>query len=138
MAEELETSLIEQMVQIALDARKNSYAPYSNYKVGAALLCDDGINIYPGCNIENASYPCGLCAERVALARAVGDGHRKFKAIAVVGSSEEICTPCGMCRQALFEFAPDLTVICCGSKGTYEIHSLKELLACGFGPSSMK
>lgn len=138
MAEELETSLIEQMVQIALDARKNSYAPYSNYKVGAALLCDDGINIYPGCNIENASYPCGLCAERVALARAVGDGHRKFKAIAVVGSSEEICTPCGMCRQALFEFAPDLTVICCGSKGNYEIHSLKELLACGFGPSSMK
>ena len=69
MAEELEQSLINQLVEIALDARKNSYAPYSNYRVGSALLCDDGINIYPGCNIENASYPCGLCAERVALAK---------------------------------------------------------------------
>lgn len=137
MAEELEQSLINQLVEIALDARKNSYAPYSNYRVGAALLCDDGINIYSGCNIENASYPCGLCAERVALAKAVSDGHRKFRAIAIVGSSEEICTPCGLCRQALFEFAPDLTVICCGSKGNYEIHSLNELLAAGFGSSSL-
>lgn len=137
MAEELEQSLINQLVEIALDARKNSYAPYSNYRVGSALLCDDGINIYPGCNIENASYPCGLCAERVALAKAVSDGHRKFRAIAIVGSSEEICTPCGLCRQALFEFAPDLTVICCGSKGNYEIHSLNELLAAGFGSSSL-
>lgn len=136
MAEELEQSLINQLVEIALDARKNSYAPYSNYRVGSALLCDDGINIYSGCNIENASYPCGLCAERVALAKAVSDGHRKFRAIAIVGSSEEICTPCGLCRQALFEFAPDLTVICCGSKGNYEIHSLNELLAAGFGSSS--
>ena len=137
MAEELKQSLINQLVEIALDARKNSYAPYSNYRVGSALLCDDGINIYPGCNIENASYPCGLCAERVALAKAVSDGHRKFRAIAIVGSSEEICTPCGLCRQALFEFAPDLTVICCGSKGNYEIHSLNELLAAGFGSSSL-
>ncbi len=137
MAEELEQSLINQLVEIALDARKNSYAPYSNYRVGSALLCDDGINIYSGCNIENASYPCGLCAERVALAKAVSDGHRKFRAIAIVGSSEEICTPCGLCRQALFEFAPDLTVICCGSKGNYEIHSLNELLAAGFGSSSL-
>lgn len=137
MAEELEQSLINQLVEIALDARKNSYAPYSNYRVGSALLCDDGINIYPGCNIENASYPCGLCAERVALAKAVSDGHRKFRAIAIVGSSEEICTPCGLCRQALFEFAPDLTVICCGSKGNYEIYSLNELLAAGFGSSSL-
>lgn len=137
MAEELEQSLINQLVEIALDARKNSYAPYSNYRVGSALLCDDGKNIYPGCNIENASYPCGLCAERVALAKAVSDGHRKFRAIAIVGSSEEICTPCGLCRQALFEFAPDLTVICCGSKGNYEIHSLNELLAAGFGSSSL-
>ena len=137
MAEELEQSLINQLVEIALDARKNSYAPYSNYRVGSALLCDDGINIYPGCNIENASYPCGLCAERVALAKAVSDGHKKFRAIAIVGSSEEICTPCGLCRQALFEFAPDLTVICCGSKGNYEIHRLNELLAAGFGSSSL-
>lgn len=137
MAEELEQSLINQLVEIALDARKNSYAPYSNYRVGSALLCDDGINIYSGCNIENASYPCGLCAERVALAKAVSDGHRKFRAIAIVGSSEEICAPCGLCRQALFEFAPDLTVICCGCKGNYEIHSLNELLAAGFGSSSL-
>ena len=138
MAEEIEKSLIEDLIKTALDARKNSYSPYSNYKVGAALLCDDVINIYPGCNIENASYPCGICAERVALAKAVSDGHRKFKAIAVAGSSEEICTPCGMCGQALYEFAPDLTVICCGSKGNYEIHSLNELLAGGFGASSMQ
>ena len=126
----------QQLINLAFTAADNAYAPYSNYKVGACLLCKDG-NYFLGANIENASYPCGLCAERVALAKAVSDGHRKFRAIAIVGSSEEICTPCGLCRQALFEFAPDLTVICCGSKGNYEIHRLNELLAAGFGSSSL-
>ncbi|MCR4790585.1 MAG: cytidine deaminase [Treponemataceae bacterium] len=126
----------EKLVQMALDARKNSYSPYSKYRVGAALLCEDG-SLYTGCNIENSSYPCGICAERTAMSKAVSEGHTKFKAIAIVGSSEEICTPCGLCRQFMYEFAPDLLVLCCSSRGNYQEYLLKELLLAGFGPQSM-
>lgn len=126
----------EKLVELALDARKTSYSPYSKYRVGAALLCEDG-TLYTGCNIESASYPCGICGERTAAAKAISEGHIKFKTIAVVGSSEEICTPCGMCRQFLYEFAPNLKVICAGSKGNYEEYTLNELLKGGFGASSM-
>ncbi len=128
-----------QLIECAIEAQTKSYSPYSNYKVGAALLAEDdkGELIFPGCNVENASYPCGICAERTALAQAVSNGFRKFKAIAIVGSSDEFCTPCGMCRQALYEFAPDLLVICANQKGEFEEHVLKDLLPFGFGPNSM-
>lgn len=126
-----------ELVQMALDARKNSYSPYSNYKVGAAILCEDG-TVYTGCNVENASYPCGICGERTAVAKAVSEGHKKFTAIAMAGSSEELCTPCGMCRQVLYEFAPQLKVLCAGSKGNFEEKNLKDLLVSGFGPESME
>lgn len=127
----------EKIVAAALKARTNSYAPYSDFHVGAALLCDDG-SIYTGCNIESASYPCGICAERTAAAKAISDGRRNFSAIAVAGSSDELCTPCGLCRQFLYEFAPDLEVICANANGEYEIHILSELLPHGFGGNSMK
>ena len=124
------------LISKALDARANSYSPYSSYRVGAALLTCDG-NIFTGCNIENSSYPCGICAERTALAKAVSEGFREFTAIAIVGSTDEICSPCGMCRQALYEFAPDLTVLCCSQSGNYTEYTLQALLPAGFGPSSM-
>ena len=91
------------LIQEAKRAMGFSYSPYSRFSVGAALLCDDG-SIYGGCNIENAAYSPTCCAERVAVFKAVSEGKRNFKAIAVCGSSGEPCYPCGVCRQVLFEF----------------------------------
>lgn len=108
----------EKLVDLALDAMKNAYAPYSHFLVGAALLAADG-KVYTGCNVENGSYGATVCAERVALFKAVSEGKRQgdFATIAVVGGHEgkvtDYCPPCGICRQALAEFSPrgDLSVI---------------------------
>ena len=130
-----------ELVDLALQARKNAYAPYSKYNVGAALIAenDDGEEkVFLGCNVENASYPCGICGERTAASKAVSEGFKRFKKIAIAGSSEEICTPCGICRQFLYEFNKNLTVLCAGSKGNYEEKKLNDLLMCGFGPESMQ
>lgn len=126
-----------QLIQMAIDAQKNSYSPYSNYKVGAAVLCKDG-KVFTGANIENASYPCGICAERVAMAKAISEGNMNFVKIAIAGSSKELCTPCGLCRQFMFEFSPALKVLCSNNKGQYKEHELSSLLPLGFGPSSMQ
>ena len=125
-----------ELVMMALEARRYAYAPYSHFSVGAALLCADG-TVYTGCNIENASYPCGICAERTAAAKAISEGKRDFVALAVAGSGETLCTPCGLCRQFLYEFAPKLRVLCANDAGTYEEHSLTELLKAGFGGQSL-
>lgn len=97
----------EQLLEKAKEAMAGAYAPYSNFFVGAALLCEDG-TIYTGCNIENAAFGVSNCAERTALFKAVSDGHRKFTAIAIVGGRngviDDYCYPCGVCRQALSEF----------------------------------
>lgn len=116
----------------AKKARDSAYAPYSGYKVGAALLAKSG-KIYLGCNVESVSYPCGICAERSVLAQAVAEGERKFIAIAVCGGKDNIenCTPCGMCRQALAEFGVDIKVIFL-YEGKLECKGLKELLPFGF------
>ena len=108
----------KELVNLALDARKNSYSPYSKYSVGAAVLCGDE-SIFTGCNIENASYPCGICAERTAMSKAISEGKKSFSKIAIAGSSDQICTPCGLCRQFMYEFAPDLTVLCSDDKGNF-------------------
>ena len=118
-------------------AREHAYAPYSGFSVGAAVICDDG-SVYTGCNVENASYPCGICAERTAVAKAVSEGKRKFRMIAVTGSSAEKCTPCGICRQFLYEFSPDMSVLCGNDAGEFDEIKLSELLPCGFGASSME
>ncbi len=99
-----------ELYEMALDVSKKAYAPYSNYGVGAVLVCDDG-TLYTGFNIENASFGATVCAERVALFKAVSEGRRKFTAIAVASAREENCSPCGICRQTLSEFAPELLVI---------------------------
>ena len=125
-----------ELVMMALEARRYAYAPYSRFFVGAALLCADG-TVYTGCNVENASYPCGICAERTAASKAVSEGKRDFAALAVAGSGEALCTPCGLCRQFLYEFAPKLRVLCANDAGTYEEHSLAQLLKAGFGGQSL-
>lgn len=110
--------------------RENAYAPYSNFKVGAAILAKDGA-IYTGVNIENSSYGATMCAERSAVCTAVSLGQRNFEAIAITSSSGE-AWPCGICRQVLFEFNEDLLVITGKDENNLEIIKLKELLLHGF------
>jgi len=122
----------KQLIQIAKDAKQKAYSPYSGYRVGAALVTEDG-SVFTGCNIENISYPVGICAERVAFAKAISEGHVKFKAIAVSGSTEEFAYPCGMCRQFMSEFAGDEFIVLCGNENNkYERLKLSELLPRGF------
>jgi cytidine deaminase len=127
----------EELLGRARAAREQAYAPYSGFRVGAALRCDDG-TVVLGANIENAAYPATICAERAAVAAAVSLGHRHFDAIAVIGSGEGPTTPCGTCRQVLFEFAPDLVVLAAGSTGAVRRYVLGEgLLPDGFGPTRL-
>lgn len=118
-----------QLVQLALKARERAYAPYSGFAVGAALLAESG-KIYLGCNVENATYGATICAERTAVSSAVAAGERKFHAIAIAGSGEGVCTPCGICRQVLCEFSPEMDVLCvCGKEGSrWERYSADQLL----------
>ncbi|MCJ7668015.1 MAG: cytidine deaminase, partial [Anaerolineae bacterium] len=116
----------EDLVALAKEVRERAYAPYSDFAVGAALLAESG-QVYAGCNVENASYGLSICAERVALFKAVAAGDRRFKAIAVV--TETMATPCGSCRQVLAEFGADeLQVIVADLKGQREVYTLGELL----------
>lgn len=115
----------------AREARDAAYAPYSSYKVGAAILAESGV-IYTGCNIENASYGATLCAERVAAAKAVAAGERRFKALAVVADSPEPPAPCGLCRQFLAEFSRDMLVVMANLSGERRSATLDALLPGAF------
>ncbi len=128
----------EALVALALEMRQRSYAPYSHFAVGAALLCDDG-TVFTGCNVENAAYGSTICAERTALLKAVSEGRTSgFQAVAIAGQGEDFCWPCGACRQMLYEFAPDLTVLAARNDGQFRVCSLSQLLPKGFGPHSLK
>lgn len=119
----------------AIQASQHAYMPYSHYAVGAALVTPDGL-VFTGCNVENASYPAGICAERVALVKAVSEGHRSFSQIVI--ATENGGAPCGICRQMLFEFAPTLQVLCVTFAGDITIQQpLDQLLLHGFGPQSL-
>ena len=121
----------KELISQAFEAMKNAYAPYSGFRVGAALLaCDE--KIYQGCNVECASYGATICAERTALVSAIVKGQRDFIALAICADTEDFCTPCGICRQLLFEFSPEMPVLCCNNKGEYEKILVKELLPKGF------
>lgn len=134
------------LIRAAQEARKEAYAPYSHFAVGAALLCADG-SIYRGCNIENAAYTPTNCAERTAVFKAVSEGKRKFTAIAVVGgkegeerSGESWCSPCGVCRQVLMEFVnpAEFVIIMAKSEEEYRVTTLEELFPMGFGPANLR
>lgn len=124
----------QELMDKAIQAREFAYAPYSGYRVGAALECEDG-RVFLGCNIENAAYGNTICAERTALGKAVSEGARRFTRIAI-SSSGSAPYPCGACRQSLYEFAPDLLVLMTWDGNTTRAR-LSELLPYGFGPSSL-
>ena len=130
------------LIRQAFEAREKAYTPYSHFRVGAALLAKSG-KVYTGCNIENAGYTPTNCAERTALFKAVSEGERRFDAIAIVGSMEGkknqlVTGPCGVCRQALYEFGGDsLLVIMAKSEDDYVERTLGELLPFGFGPANL-
>lgn len=135
----LDKNLAKSLCEAAIKAREKSYSPYSNFKVGAALLCESG-EIISGCNIENAAYTPTNCAERTAVFTAVSQGHLRFNAIAVCGGKAELslATPCGVCRQVLREFcSDDMPILCVTSADTYESTTLGDLLPKSFGPESL-
>lgn len=127
----------QELVACALEAQKNAYAPYSGFQVGAALLTKQG-KVYTGCNIENKCFSPTVCAERVALFKAISEGETAFSAIAIVGrykngAYKHFCTPCGVCRQTLAEFcAPDFQIILGDDSDSYEVHTLSALLPNSF------
>ena len=121
----------------AMGAMDRAYAPYSNFHVGAALLGGDG-SITEACNVENAAFPAGTCAERAALASAVARGVRSFRLIVIATTAEEPAPPCGMCRQALVEFSPELEVLSVTRAGKEARWRLAELLPHAFSPRSLE
>jgi len=116
----------EQLLQLANDVRERAYAPYSGFKVGAALLCADG-TVFTGINIENATYTPSVCAERTAFFKAISEGYKDFVKIAVT-CDKEYCSPCGVCRQVMVEHAPDLEVLMGNPQGTFKRMFIKDLL----------
>jgi cytidine deaminase len=126
----------QMLIARALAARQRAYAPYSRYHVGAALLASSG-KIYEGVNVENAVYPVGICSERTALVKAISEGERAFEAIAVATPNGG--SPCGMCRQMLSEFSPQLKVLLVDEQGRLILEtSLRELLPHAFGPDDLR
>jgi len=121
----------EKLIQAAVDAQLNAYAPYSKFKVGAALLTED-YKIFTGCNVENSSFGLTNCAERTAVFKAVSEGHTRFEAIVVFTNAEPTAKPCGACRQVLYEFNPKMKVICVNDKGEKNEFILSDLLPEGF------
>ena len=119
------------LIAAATDARTRAFAPYSKFRVGAALAAADG-TVVTGCNVESASYGLTMCAERVALFRGVSDGRRTFTAVAVVTDIAELTPPCGACRQLLWEFAPDAVVVLANTHGRVAWYTVRELLPVGF------
>ena len=129
---------IDRLLDLAEEARDHSYAPYSKYNVGAALLTADG-QIYQGCNIENAGFTPTICAERTAFFKAVYDGHRAFRAIAVIATGEEMGFPCGVCRQVMAEFCDkDFIIVTANRDRTkVDVSDFETLLPHSFGPKDL-
>ena len=130
----------EKLVELAKEAMQHAYAPYSGFRVGAALLCADG-SVYQGCNIENAAYGPTNCAERTAFFKAVYDGHRNFAALAICGGKDGVitgtCPPCGVCRQVIREFcADDFPIYLAGEGAYFETYTLSQLLPNSFRPDT--
>lgn len=133
----------EKLIRSALEQQKAAYAPYSGFHVSAAVLMDSG-RIYTGVNVENASYPAGICAERNAIFHAVACGERKIRAIAIVGGpkgrNKEVCAPCGICRQVMREFCDpkEMQVLLARTPEEYREMTLEDLLPVSFGPEDLE
>ena len=127
----------KELADLAWKAREQSYSPYSGFAVGAALECRDG-TVYLGCKVEGASYGNAICAERTALVKAVSEGKRDFTRIAVAAVSPDYTAPCGICRQMLYEFSPDMTVLCVDQNREWVAVKLRDLLPLGFSAASME
>ena len=130
-------SASDPLVAAARAARERAFAPYSHFKVGAALQTTDG-TIITGCNVENASYGLTICAERVAVVKALSEGHRVFTRIAVVTDTEAPTSPCGACRQVLWEFAPDLEVVLANLQSVTAVTHLRDLLPLAFNSQLLR
>ena len=128
---------VESLLGLATAAARLAHSPYSKIEVGAALQARDG-QVFTGCNVENASYGLTLCAERVAMVKAISAGAREFDAIAIVTNQAKTLMPCGACRQFLHEFAPQLIVVCQGATGPRKRALLSELLPRAFGPDDLE
>ena len=125
------------LLKAAVSARLRAYAPYSKFKVGAAILADDGV-IYPGGNVENAAYPNGVCAETSAISAMLQGGAKRIREIAVIGTGTKLVTPCGGCRQRIAEFAaPETLVHVCDPKGVRKTFTIAELLPAGFDKKNL-
>jgi len=124
------------LINAACDVRNNAYAPYSNFKVGAAIVAEDG-NIYTGCNVENASYGLTVCAERNAMASLIASGNRIPVSIAIVAKDGVLCPPCGACRQVLMEFNPNLEIILESGNENFEVFKLSDILPLSFSPKDI-
>ena len=126
----------KKLIAVASRARKNAYAPYSKFKVGAAVLTKKG-RMFGGCNVENASYGLTCCAERTAIFRAVAQGHRDLCAIAIVFDDKALGSPCGACRQVIREFGLGMQVVLANLKGGYKVMSIDRLMPLSFGPENL-
>ena len=139
----MEKEMINQLIDTAIYQLKYSYTPYSNFKVGAALLAKNG-QVYTGCNIENAGYTATNCAERTAFFKAVSEGVKEFQAICVVGGKAGVLTeytaPCGVCRQVMMEFCNPKTfkIMLAIDRKNYRIYTLEDMLPQGFGPANLE
>ncbi|MEP6848907.1 MAG: cytidine deaminase [Acidobacteriota bacterium] len=127
----------KELIEAATKVREHAYAPFSDFRVGSALETDDG-EIISGCNVESASYGLTVCAERVAIWKAISEGKRKIKHIAVVADTEELTPPCGVCRQIIWEFGGDIPVIMSNLKGKVETVQMKDLLPRAFDTKFLK
>jgi cytidine deaminase len=114
------------LIAAALAARENAFAPYSKFRVGAAIE-DSGGRIHTGCNVENSTYGLTVCAERVAVLKAISEGVRKFRRVAIAADTDALTPPCGACRQILWEFCGDVEIVLVNLRGTTETHRLKDL-----------
>lgn len=121
----------EELCRKAVEMKAMAYVPYSHFRVGAALECEDG-TVFTGCNIENAAYSPTNCAERTAVFKAVSEGHRAFRRIAIAADTEDFTSPCGVCRQVMAEFSPDMDVILVNYRGETRTLNLRQLLPCLF------
>ena len=127
----------QELIDAAREVRQHSYAPFSDFRVGAALETDDG-EVITGCNVESASYGLTVCAERVAIWKAISQGKRKIKHMAVVADTDELTPPCGVCRQIIWEFGGDIPVILSNLKGKTEVVQMKDLLPRAFDTKFLK